>query len=53
MIKRKRPNNDIQTQKTIDRATRTSLKPGMNSSAPEGLAVSTPQKGIRQFTLVT
>ena len=27
------------TQKTKDRATRTPLNPGMNSGAPEGLAV--------------
>jgi hypothetical protein len=37
--KDKRTNNDLQniTQKTKDRATRTPLKPGENSGAPEGL----------------
>ena len=41
MAKRKRINNDLQnsTQKTKDRATRTPLKQGVNSCAPEGLAV--------------
>jgi len=47
MVKRKkdkRTNNDLQntTQKTKDRATRTPLKPGMNSGAPEGLTVPAP-----------
>ena len=38
--KEKRNNNDLQnnTQKTKYRATRTQLKQGMNSCAPEGLA---------------
>jgi len=41
MAKRKRTNNDLQnsTQKTKDRATRTPLKLGVNSCAPDGLAV--------------
>jgi len=36
--KEKRTNNDLQntTQKTKDRATRTTLKQGMNSCAPQG-----------------
>ena len=36
--KYKRTNNDIQniTNKTKDRVTRTPLKPGVNSGAPEG-----------------
>ena len=36
--KKKRINNEEQnnTQKTRDKATRTPLKPGMNSGAPEG-----------------
>ena len=36
--KDKRTNNDLQNtaQKTKDRATRTPLKPGVNSHAPEG-----------------
>jgi hypothetical protein len=44
MTKRNRTNNDLQNiiQKTKDRATGTSLKTGMNSCAPGGLAVSTP-----------
>jgi hypothetical protein len=44
MAKRKRQkdkgtNSDLQniTQKTKDRATRTPLRPGVNSGAPEGL----------------
>ena len=42
--KDKRTNNDLQstTQKTKDRPARTSLKPGMNSGAPDGLAVPAP-----------
>ena len=50
MAKRKRTNNDVQnnTQTTIDQATRTPLKTGVNSGVPEGLAVppplETPQK---------
>ena len=42
--KDKRTNNHIQnsTQKTKDQATRTPLKPGMNSSAPEMLGVLAP-----------
>jgi hypothetical protein len=38
MAKRKRTNNDLEiiTQKTKDRARRTSLKTGVNSGAPEG-----------------
>jgi len=37
MAKRKRTNNDLQnTYKTKDRVTRTPLKPGVNSGAPEG-----------------
>ena len=41
MAKRKRINNDLQnsTQKTKVRATRTPLKLGVNSCAPEGLVV--------------
>jgi len=37
-------NNDLQNtaQKTKDQATRILLKPGMNSGAPEGLAVPAP-----------
>jgi len=37
MAKRKRTNNDVQNtmQKIKDRATRTPLKPGVNSGAPE------------------
>jgi hypothetical protein len=37
--KDKRTNSDLQniTQKTKDRATRTPLRPGVNSGAPEGL----------------
>ena len=36
MAKRKRKNNDLKhTHKTKDRVTRTALKPGMNSDAPE------------------
>ena len=37
-------NNDLQniTQKTNDRTTRTPLKTGVNSCAPEGLAVHSP-----------
>ena len=37
-------NNDQQntTHKTKDRVTRTSLKPGVNSGAPEGYAVPVP-----------
>ena len=39
MDKRKRTNNDLQniTQKAKHRAIRTALKPGVNSSAPDGL----------------
>ena len=39
--KYKRTNNDLQnnTHKTKDRETRTPLKTGMKSGAPEGLAV--------------
>ena len=50
MAKRKRTNNDVQnnTQTTIDQATRTPLKTGVNSGVPKGLAVppplETPQK---------
>ena len=42
--KDKRTNNDLQniTQKTKDRATRTPLKPGVNSGAPEEVAVPAP-----------
>ena len=38
MAKRKRTNNDLQntTWKTKDRATRTSLKTGLDTGAPEG-----------------
>jgi hypothetical protein len=38
MAKRKRTNNDLQniTHTTKDRVTRTPLKTGMNSGAPEG-----------------
>ena len=38
MAKNKRTNNDLQntTQITKDIATRTPLKPGVNSGAPEG-----------------
>ena len=38
MAKRKSTNNDLQNiaQKTKDRITRTPLKPGVNSGAPEG-----------------
>jgi hypothetical protein len=41
---RKRTNNDLQhiTQKAKNRATRTPQKPGLNSEAPEGLAVPAP-----------
>ena len=44
MTKRKRTNNDLQniTHKTKDRVTRTPLKPGENSGAPEGQAVHVP-----------
>jgi hypothetical protein len=44
MVKRKRTNNDLQknTHKTKDRVTRTTLKPGVNSCAPEGQAVPVP-----------
>ena len=37
----KRTNNNLQntSQKTKDRATRTSLKPGVNAGSPEGCAV--------------
>ena len=42
--KHKRTNNDLQntTQKTKDRVTRTPLKTGMNSGAPEMQAVPVP-----------
>jgi hypothetical protein len=45
MVKRKRTNNDVQdtTQKTKDRATRTSLRNEMNSGAPEGKAYHAPR----------
>ena len=38
MAKRKSTNSDLQniTQETKDRVTRTPLKPGVNSGAPEG-----------------
>ena len=41
MAKRKMTNNDLQstTQKTKDRATRTPLKVGLNTDAPEGQTV--------------
>ena len=44
MAKRKRSNNDLQNiiQKTKNRATRTSLKPRLNSGVPEEWAVSIP-----------
>ena len=44
MVKRKRTNNDLRniTHKTKDRATRTPLKTGMISGAPERLAVPAP-----------
>ena len=40
----KRTNNDLQNamQKVNDRATRTPLKSGLNSGAPEGQAVHAP-----------
>jgi len=40
----KRTNNDLQntTHKTKDRATRSPLKPGVDTGAPEGLAVPVP-----------
>jgi hypothetical protein len=43
--KDKRTNNDLQnaTQKTKERATRTTLKTGVNSGTPEGWAVPAPQ----------
>ena len=43
-IKNKRTNIDLQniTDKTKDRVTRTPLKPGMNSDAPEEWAVPAP-----------
>jgi hypothetical protein len=42
--KDERTNNDLQniTQKTKDRVTQTPLKHGVNSGAPEGLAVPAP-----------
>ena len=42
--KDKRTNNDLQntTQKTKHQATQTHWKPGVNSDAPEGLAVPAP-----------
>ena len=45
MAKRKKTNTDLQniTWKTTARATWTPLKPGMNSGAPEGLAVPVPE----------
>jgi hypothetical protein len=38
MVKRKRTNNDLQntTQKTKDKAARTTIKHGVHSGAPEG-----------------
>ena len=44
MIKRKRTNNDLQniTQKTKDRAPRTTLKPEVKTCNLEGLAVPAP-----------
>jgi len=44
MKKEKRTNNDLQniTQKTQNQATLIPLKPGVNSCAPEGLAVPAP-----------
>ena len=44
MAYRKSTNNDLQntTLKTKDRATRTLLKPWMNSGAPKGYAVPAP-----------
>ena len=44
MKKDKRTNNDLQniTHKTKDRVTRTPLKQGMDSGAPEGSAVPAP-----------
>jgi len=42
--KHKRTNNNLQntTRKTKDRETRTTLKTGVNSGAPEGLALAVP-----------
>jgi len=42
--KDKRTNNNLQntTEKTKDRATRTSLKTGVSSDAPKGYAVPAP-----------
>ena len=44
MAKRKKMNNHLQntTQKTKDRVTLTAKEPGVNSGAPEGLAVPAP-----------
>jgi hypothetical protein len=44
MTNRKRTNKDLQNiiQKTEDRETRTPLKAGVKSCAPQGLAVSAP-----------
>ena len=60
MAKRKRTNNDVQntTQKTKDRATRTSLRNRMNSGAPEELAVPDPPASlafdtVNSFTFVS
>ena len=46
MAKSKRTNNDLHNiiQETNERATRTPLKAGMHSCAPEGSAVPAPHK---------
>jgi len=43
-VQRKKTNNDLQstTQKTKDRVTRTPIKTGVNSGAPEGGVVRAP-----------
>ena len=55
MKKDKKAINDLQntTQKIKDRATRTPLKTGMNSGAPEGWSVPAPTCGTRRVAFAT